>query len=331
MIAFGGTDDLYASARALAARGDWSAVRSLLGSEPATGREPELMLLAAEAAMRLGLPREAAERLRDGWSRLARGGDAAAERRANNLLGAATFELGELDESHAAFARALELAGADGDHLLVARATNNLGAIANLRGDRDTALAHFQLAIPAYQQLGHTMGLAESCHNIAIAYRDARRLEEADEYEQRAIAYARESGSERLGAMARAGRAELSLMRGDPAMAERGALMTSAEYRRLEDPIGVADALRLAGEARVALGTSATAVEALDEAVQLATAHGAVLVLAESLRARAAAQRLRGDLRAARADAQAALELFERLGATAEVAWTARLLAAFGV
>ena len=328
MVAFGGTDDLRASARASAARGEWSAVRSLLASEPASDREPDVLLLAAEADLRLGMPREAAERLRRGWPALVRSGDGAALRRANNLLGAATFELGDLDESHAAFSRALELADADGDHLLMARATNNLGAIANLRGQREAALAHFQLAIPAYQQLGHAVGLAESCHNLAIAYRDARALDTADEYERRAMEFAREGGSAHLGAMARAGRAELSLLRGDAAMAEVSALAAAAECRALNDPIGEADAIRLAGEARLSLGDADGARAALDEAVEIATRHGAALVRGEALRARARWHLARGARDAALEDARSALEVFEQRGATDEVTAMVELLQA---
>jgi tetratricopeptide (TPR) repeat protein len=327
MIAFGGTDDIRVTARSHAARGDWGAVRSLLAGATLAGYEPELVLLGAEAELRLGAPRTAAERLRDAFAVIARSGDGASLRRACNLLGAAAFELGDLTESHAAFSRALELANADGDHLLVARATNNLGAIANLRGDRSAALAHFHLAIPAYQQLGHAVGLAECCHNIAIAYRDDRRIEEADEYERRAIEYARESGSQMVGAMARAGRAELSLLRGDPRMAELGALMAASEYRRLADPIGEADALRLAGEARTAFGAFDRALVALDQAVALASAHGAALIRAEALRARAEAAFGHGDRIVAVADARAARDAFEQLGAADEVARSNDLLA----
>jgi tetratricopeptide (TPR) repeat protein len=326
MIAFGGTDDIRVTARDHASRGEWSAVRSLLAGATLAGYQPELILLGAEAELRLGAPRTAAEGLRDAFAIIARSGDGASLRRACNLLGAAAFELGDLAESHAAFSRALELAGADGDHLLVARATNNLGAIANLRGDRTTALAHFQLAIPAYQQLGHAVGMAESCHNLAIAYRDERRLDEADEYERRAIEYARESGSRRIGAMARAGRAELSLLRGDPRMAEIGALMAASEYRRLSDPIGEADALRLVGEARTAFGAFDRAFAALDDALALATAHHAALIRAETLRARAEAHVGHGDRILAVADARSAREAFELLGATDEVARTQELL-----
>lgn len=319
--------DLLDILRGHAARGEWTRVRVLVADAGGAGTDGDIMMLAGEAELRLGEPRAAAALLRSTIPLLGRRGDAAALRRAMNLLGAAAFELGELAEARDAFARALEMASADGDHLLVARATNNLGAIANLRGERERALAHFQLAIPAYQQLGHTVGLAESCHNIAIAYRDARQLTEADEYERRALEYAKEAGSDSVAAMARTGRAELSLLNGDPQLAEIGAEMAAREYRRLADPIGEADALRLVGEARAIAGDLASAMPVLDESIRLAEVHGAALVRAEALRSRASAHAMREDFAAARADALAAQQAFEQLGAADELARTAELLA----
>src|SRR5690606_33874452 len=99
---------------------------------------------------------------------------------------------------------------------------------------------------------------------------------------------------------------------------EIGAMMAASEYRRLADPIGEADAMRLAGEARTGFGAFGRALEALDLAVSLATTHHAALILAESLRARAEARRGHGDRIHAMADARAAREAFEQLGASDE-------------
>jgi tetratricopeptide (TPR) repeat protein len=255
-----------------------------------------------------------------------RAADGAALRRAANLLGAAHFELGELDAARAAFERAVELASGDGDDFLVARATNSLGAIANIRGEHGRALSLYQLAIPMHQRIGSAIGLAESWHNMAITYRDVRNLGEADECERRAMEYAREAGSARLAAMAQAGRAELSLLRGDPELAHAGARRAASEYAAVPDPIGEADALRLAGAARLASGAVAEAVEALDRAVALARTHESALVEAEALRARAEARAAAGERAGAISDAEGAVALFERLGATEERATAAALL-----
>lgn len=311
---------LLADARALAAAGDWERARALVVEQgDLAERRPELALLLGEAELRLGDPPAAIARLRGIAPALERSADGVALRRAANLLGAAYFEVGALDEARAAFARALELASADGDDLLVAQATNNLGAIANIRGAREQALAHYQLAVPAYQRLGSAIGLAQSFHNMAITHRDSRQLESADECERRALEYAREAGSARLQAMAQVGRAELSLLRGDARLADAGARRAAAEYAAIPDPVGEADAMRLAGAARAALGAYADALAALERAIALARAHASALVEAEALATRARLRAETGDRDAAHDDAAAAAHIFEAMGAQEEL------------
>lgn len=312
-------DDLLSTATALAARADWEALRAWLRDESrAVAASPELSLLLAEAELRLGHPAEARALVERVIPVLGRRGNDAALRQALNLAGAATFEIGDLEAAERWFSRALELASDEGDALLMARATNNLGAIANVRGRHEAALSLYQLAIPAYQRIGSTLGLAQSYHNMAITYRDARRLSEAEEHERRAIEFAREAGSPRMLAMARAGRAELSLMRGDAGLARAGASMAAMEYAAIPDPVGEADALRLLAAARAALGERDRALEVLDRALALAREHGSALVEAEALSARAQMHREARDRAAAGADALAALDIFTRLGAAAE-------------
>jgi tetratricopeptide (TPR) repeat protein len=312
-------DDLAAVARAHAARGEWEALRSLLSGRSAeVERRPELATLLAEAQLRTGRLTAALALLQTAVAVLERSGNPPELRRAVNMLGAAYFELGQLPEAEATFGRALELANTAGADLIVGRATNNLGLIANIRGHPGEALARYRLAIPAYQRAGNPRGLAETFHNMAVSFRDLRQLEEADRHERRTTEFAREAGSEQLLAMAAAGRAELSFLRGDARVAEVGALAAAERYGAIPDPIGEADALRLAGAARRALGAPARARPLLDRAVALARRHGSALVEAESLRARAELSAALGERAAAQADVTRALALYEDLGAQAD-------------
>jgi tetratricopeptide (TPR) repeat protein len=312
----GELDDLGAKARSCAARGRWKELRALLGRRPEElERRPELAVMLAEAQLRTGRLGTALALLRRTMPALERSGNAPELRRAVNMLGAAHFELGQLSEAEAAFGRALELASAAGADLIVGRATNNLGLIANIRGRPGTALSLYRLAIPAYQRAGNARGLAETFHNMAVSFRDLRQLEEADRHERRTTEFAREAGSAQLLAMAAAGRAELSLLRGDARVAEVGALAAAERYRGIPDPIGEADALRLAGAARLALGAPAAARPLLDRAVARAREHGSALVEAESRRARAAVLAALDDRTGAAADVAAALALYQGLGA----------------
>jgi tetratricopeptide (TPR) repeat protein len=317
-------DDLTRRARELAVAGAWTEVVELLGALTPSGAPSELALLRAEALTRVGAAREAREWLHELMPLVGARGPAS-HRRALNLLGAACFFLGELEEASDAFTTALEMASEDDDLLILARATNNLGMIANLRGEHDTALGHYRLAVPTYQRLGQRRGLAESYHNIAITYRDIGALEEADEYERRAIDYAADGVAPRVAAMGLIGRAEIALRRGDPQFAKGTSERAAVELARLHDPVNEADAHRLAASAAATMGRFAEADAAFERALSIARAGDHALIEAETLRDRARARRAHGRNADARQDADAAIALFERLGASAEIEALRRL------
>ena len=309
-------DALLATARAHVAAGAWDEVRAMLSANAAEAREhPELSTMLAEAHLRSRHPREAGEWLDQALPALERRGHRAELRRALNLLGAAHFELGELMEAESAFGRALELGRVEHDDLLVARATNNLGLIADIRARRTEAIGLYQLAVPAYQRLGHARGLAETYHNMAIAFRHLGQLERADEYERRAIEFATEAGSARLAAMARVGRAEISLRLGDAPLAGAAARFAAREFAAIPDPVMEADALRLCAVAATVDGRLGEARTLADRALELARAHGNALIEAECLRARAELSAREGDRRAALEDGRTALAILERMSA----------------
>lgn len=321
---------LRARAASLARSGAWPEVASLFGqhADAELRASPELVALRAESLMRTGQPLEAREWLAAAMPSLRDGADRVTVRRATNLLGAAHFSLGELDEARGAFERALDLGREDGDDLTVARATNNLAALANLQGERELALSLYHLALTAYQRLGNALGLAQSLHNLAITLRDLGRFGEADECERRAIEYARQAGSASLVSIARLGRAEVSLRVGDAALAEAGARHAARSFAVLGDPINEADALRLMGSALVAQGRHGDAQAALETAVGVARGHGAALIEAESLRAWAELCARRGDAEGRMRNGEAALVIFERLEALGDAAALRQWLAA---
>jgi tetratricopeptide (TPR) repeat protein len=313
------TTQLLSTARIDRARGAWSDVRTLLGAHGAEARaHPELVTLFGEALLRTQAPREASAWLAETGTIVRRSGDRAASRKAINLEGVACFETGELERAEERFHEALEMGRQDGDDLLFARATNNLGTIANVRGAPREALALYRLAIPAYQRLGHARGLAETFHNLAISYRDLDDTEHADESERRAAEFARQASDARLAAMALVGLAELRLRGGDAEMAEAEARRAVEEMARIADPKGEADALRLAGAAAVARGRHEAAATALDRALMLARTQGFAVIEAETLRTLAELEKALRRLGDARARANEALAIFDRLGAAAD-------------
>jgi tetratricopeptide (TPR) repeat protein len=308
------------AAREHARAGRWGEVLNVLGVASDGTPEPEQVALVGEALLRTARPREAEAWLRRRLPDVERGGDWVTRRRAMNLWGAAQFELGQLEGAELAFKRAVELGEQEDDPLIVARAINNLGQIANVRGRRVDALVLYKLAVPAYQRLGNVRGLAESYHNMAISYRDLGDLTLADECEQHAIEFARQVPAARLAALARIGRAELALRRGDHAVARVAALRGATECLGLGDPAGTADGLRVLGLACIAAGAFADASAALERATGFAARHANPLLEGETFRARAQLAAAQGKAGEAKAHAQTALALFAQAGAQTEQA-----------
>ena len=314
--------------RRLAAAGSWPAVAAMLAPLATDAlRDGELALLYAESQMRGGLEREAISWLTAILDRLSDDGDRVSLRRARNMLGVAYIAVGKLEQASVVLGEALELATEADDALMLAQASNNLGAIANQRGDHELALWQYRIALPNLQRLGDKRRIAESYHNIAITCRDLGELEEADEHERRAIDYATDAPAPRVAAMGRIGRAEIALRRGDARLAETTARLAADELEGLGDLWNEADAHRVVGVAAGAQGKVDEALAAFDRALRIATDRGHTLNEADVLRDRATLQLKRGEQAAGTRDALRAIELYSALGATTEVAVLERRLA----
>jgi tetratricopeptide (TPR) repeat protein len=305
------------SIRMLTIAGAWEEalgpLTELIGSGPPSG---ELALLYGETLLRTGRERMAIDWLRQTEPGLAT--DRTAHRQVFNMIGVACFALGELDDAANAFSEALDLASQSEDLLLLARVSNNLGTIANMRGQHEEALGHYRLAIPAYQRIGQVRGLAESYHNLAITYRDLGDLEQADENERRAIEYAADAEVPRVAAIGRIGRAEIALRRNDARLAETTARMAAEELSRLGDPWQEADAQRVVGVAAGMQGHLDDALAAFERALDIARARGHSLNEADTLRDRALVLLRQRAQDLGLADARKAIEIFRKLGATGE-------------
>ncbi len=315
------SDALIAQCRSLATTGAWDELCRVASAQlDQTRVTPSLITMYAEGLLRTGDPHSARRWLDDSEGELQKSGDRAAIRRAVNFAGAASFERSDLDNAALAFERAAELGRIDGDDLLVARATNNLAVIATIRGRHEEALGLYAIAFPAYQRLGNVNGLAESYHNAAIALRKLNRLDQADQHEQRSAEFAGAVNNNHLVALTLVGRAEISLLRGDAALAEATADRAARYLSAVHDPSRQADAIRLCASARFALGKLVEARDSLNEAVSLAVSCGNTLIEAESRWCRAQVVLALGEPTNALDDARRAASIFHRLHAPTELA-----------
>jgi tetratricopeptide (TPR) repeat protein len=308
-------------ASALVADGDWIALWELLRNEstPVLLEDPRLAYHAAEALYHTGRMDELAE-YADAYERAARdAADLAGTMKALNLGGIAAFELGRTKDAEARFDLLMELAEAEYDREMLARAANNLGALSNLKGRWHEAIAYYNLAIPLYQKLGWTRGVAQSLHNLGMSYRDLDRLEDSVDAYKQSVVLAYEIDYQPLVAMAMTGRAETELRRGDGELARELAARGLRLARDVGDPISEAEALRVCGLVRAASAEHAPDGARSDfrEALRLARETGNTLLEAEVQRDLGRLEWMDGRKIEAVRRLEAAREHFVALGAVA--------------
>ncbi|MFQ5679093.1 MAG: tetratricopeptide repeat protein [Gemmatimonadota bacterium] len=332
---------LRSQAEQLATGGEWTALYGLLREEApeSLATDSALAYRFGEALYHTGRMEELASFAEVYERRSRESADPLGTQHALNLAGIAAFELGRIITAQEKFDALMELAEAEGDEEMLARAANNLGAIANLRGRRHEALAYYHLAIPLYQKLGQARGLAQTHHNLGLSYRDLRRLEDAVTSYIQAAALAEGLRYRPLVAMATVGRAEAELLRGDAELAGELAARGLAAARAVPDPVSEAEGLRVQGLAKAeggglsAVGEPATrsegeqresgeglraAMEDLAAALRLARRVGHTLIEAEALRDLGRVAGRLGQTKEARRRLEQAAAGFESLGAIAE-------------
>ena len=286
-----------------------------LAGEPES-RRPDVQLLVATAATRLGeldtAKALADQALRQFHSR----GDWDGRMRALNLLGAIHWERGHISEAERCFAEALGMARQLDDSLMLARASNNLASVAHLQGRSDEAAALYRGALLAYQRMGDRRGMAETYHNLGFAYRQAGEWKEAEAASANAVRHAEVVGEPGLLALVLGAKAELSVERGDTALAERELERAVRYADEAGDAVGRAEVQRV--QALNALHQHAweLALFHAETARTVAVAHDSALLAAEcagiAARAFKAMARVK-EAESRRAQAEAG---FRQLGAT---------------
>ncbi|MDH4130324.1 MAG: tetratricopeptide repeat protein [Gemmatimonadota bacterium] len=276
----------------------------------------EVDLLAATAATRLGDLSAGADLARSALQRFQARADADGRMRSFNLLGAIAFDRGQLEEAEACFARALEDARTLDDPRMTANTSNNLASVAHLQAHEEVAFSMYRTALLAYQRLGDRRGAAQSCHNLALAFRQQGNWMDAEAAAQQAIRHAEAVGEPGLKGLVLMGRVELHLEMGETAFAGRELTRAESLVREAGDETGLAEAIRLRALLALREGDLDGALAHALEAREAAARVGATQLEGESLAAAALAARRLGQPAKAEAHRLAALAIFKRLGAT---------------
>lgn len=282
---------------------------------PPAARRPDLRLLAATAATRVGQAERGAALAGEALAGFEGRADADGRLRAINLLGAQAFERGDPVEAERRFTEALALGRQLSDTQMAARAANNLASLLHLRGELERALDLYRAALVSYQRLGDRRGLAETWHNLALVFRQAGDYARADDAGAQAVHHAERVADPSLLALAVMGRAELDLERDEFELAgsrlDRAARLAAAAA----DQPGQLEVSYLRAVLALREGRLEDASRLAEAALQTAEEMGSALLAAECAGVLALARKRVGDPAAADAWRGRALAGFDRLGA----------------
>jgi tetratricopeptide (TPR) repeat protein len=278
-------------------------------------RRPEMELLAATAATRLGELGVGVTLAESALVHFRGRADTDGRMRAMNLLGAIAFEHGRLEEAQRCFGDALDLARTLDDTRMAAHASNNLASVAHLRGQPDLALSLYRSALLAYQRLGDRRGTAQTYHNLSLAFRQQEAWEDAEDAALQSVRHAEQVGDNGLLSLAVTGRAETHINRGELDLARQELLRAEKLAVQADDEVGLAEVRRLAALLALKQGNHNDAADLALVARAVAQKYGILQMQAECAGiAGAAYRRLNRSEEADRYRGEA-FKLFERLGA----------------
>lgn len=246
-----------------------------------------------------------------------RNADDALSAEALNVQALFALDLGELDQARAIFQRALLSAGRH--HEINARIEGNLGVLANVRGDLEDALMHYQHSLEAYREAGHDQGCARAYHNLGMISADRGMWADADGYFQESRIVAERLGDLHLQALCLLNHSEVYVARQQFEDAKASAERALAIFEQLGSQLDKPDVYRVIGTVYRETGKLALGESRLRAAIELATTTGSVLSQAESSRELALLYQMMGRNQEALSLLNAAHGLFRRMDARVDL------------
>ena len=220
---------------------------------------------------------------------------------ASTLLCTAIMEQfqGRLEEAEGLYARSRGVAEGLGDLHLIALADQNLGTVANIRGDLETALVRYQSSLDRYLGLDDGLAAARALNCMAMAHLDLGEWETAEGCFDRAYGLAdRARDVNTLGSI-EINRVELYLKRQRFDSARDSCDRAFEIFGRLESQTGLAEVYKFYGILYREAGKAYLADSHFEIAVRMARECGVPLLEAETLGERAVAYLLRSKNREA--------------------------------
>jgi tetratricopeptide (TPR) repeat protein len=174
-----------------------------------------------------------------------------------NCLGTIAQIRGDLTAAERWYGEAARIAHRLMDRRLSGMVQQNLGIVAETQARPDEAVAHFRLALAAFESEDDTSAVIWVLNNLGVLYTRESAHQRAGEVLERALTLARSAGDVLSEAMVQENRASLAIARGNLDDAEEAATQAHGIAEQRHDNTRRAAALRLL--ARIARGRNKTA------------------------------------------------------------------------
>jgi putative nucleotidyltransferase with HDIG domain len=197
--------------------------------------------------------------------------------RALNGFGLLAQAAGELAEAEHRFVEARRLAALAADEVVQGETEQNLGILANIRGDLEEALNRYRAGLEHLDRGGSDRGRVAALNNLGMLHVDMGALDAADGYFERALAISERSGDVVYAGLVHINRAELFLARGLPDRARESCDNGFEIFSRLDDDERKAEALKFYGIIYRETGKLALARNHLEQAVTIAARNNPLL------------------------------------------------------
>ncbi|MEX1182696.1 MAG: HD domain-containing phosphohydrolase [Gemmatimonadota bacterium] len=195
--------------------------------------------------------------------------------------GRAAAGVGELERAEMLYRKAKQLAARHRDDRMLAMLDNNLGMLANLRGDVPAALLNYTSALFLYRRLGDTPSATRALANMGMSHLDMGEMEAASSCFDQAFELAHATRDLHSLGSIQLNRTALHLKRQHFEEARQCCDDGFSIFTQLGSPSGLAEAYKFYGVLYRETGKSQLADIHLGLAWNLASAAGSVLLQAE--------------------------------------------------
>ncbi|MBI4409050.1 MAG: tetratricopeptide repeat protein [Gemmatimonadetes bacterium] len=158
-----------------------------------------------------------------------------------NCMGIVQWQWGYLDSADELYERARALAQEAKDLRLVAMVQQNMGVIANIRGDLVRALRHYRDSLDGYRQLGDHQYMGQLLNNLGMIHTDLKQWDAAEGMFAEAASVAEQVSDLGARVMVEVNRTELCLLQKDYARARECCDAAFELASRLDHRLGLGE------------------------------------------------------------------------------------------